>query len=151
MSNPPDTHVGVRIRRLEMLVFRKILRTYLMDDPLGAVHMRIVFPLFAWLTWKKDIFLAFTYEMFPRLGEMYFGGLVGGKILREVNIKNEFHWLQEKLHSFGVFEHTRVRYSYFMYGWSSTSIIDSKTIDIYIRRDKVCVIFLKLFTNFPYS
>ena len=28
-------HVYVRIKGLEMLVFRKILRTYLMDDPLG--------------------------------------------------------------------------------------------------------------------
>ena len=25
--------------------------------------------------------------MFPRLGEIYFGGLLGGKILREANIQ----------------------------------------------------------------
>ena len=31
---PWYAHVRLRIRRLEMLVFRKILRTYLMDDPL---------------------------------------------------------------------------------------------------------------------
>ena len=30
---PSYAHVRVRIRGLEMLVFRKILRTYLMDDP----------------------------------------------------------------------------------------------------------------------
>ena len=33
-TNIPNPHVSVRIRRLEMLVFRKILRMYLMDDPL---------------------------------------------------------------------------------------------------------------------
>ena len=31
---PSYAHVRVRIRELEMLVSRKILRTYLMDDPL---------------------------------------------------------------------------------------------------------------------
>ena len=31
---PWYVHVRVRIRGLEMLVFRKILRTYLMDGPL---------------------------------------------------------------------------------------------------------------------
>ena len=41
MGHPLSTYVkfsenytNVRIRELEMLVFRKILRTYLMDDPL---------------------------------------------------------------------------------------------------------------------
>ena len=33
ISNPRYAHVRVRIRGLEMLVFPKILRTYLMDDP----------------------------------------------------------------------------------------------------------------------
>ena len=33
ISNPLIAHVRVRVRALEMLVFRKILRTYLMDDP----------------------------------------------------------------------------------------------------------------------
>ena len=32
------THVRVCIRGLEMLVFRKILRTYLMDDPLVIIR-----------------------------------------------------------------------------------------------------------------
>ena len=32
---PQYAHVGVRIRGLEMLVFRKILRAYLVDDPKG--------------------------------------------------------------------------------------------------------------------
>ena len=34
--NPWYAHVRVRIRGLAMLVFRKILRTYLMDDPQSA-------------------------------------------------------------------------------------------------------------------
>ena len=32
--------VRVRIRGLEMLVFREILRTYLMDDPYGNYKMQ---------------------------------------------------------------------------------------------------------------
>ena len=35
---PCYAHVHVRIRRLEMLVFRKILRTYLMDDPFWKIY-----------------------------------------------------------------------------------------------------------------
>ena len=35
ISNPL-IHTCVRIRGLEMLVFRKIFRTYLMDDPLST-------------------------------------------------------------------------------------------------------------------
>ena len=34
---PWYVHVRVRIRGLEMLVFRKILRTYLMDEPFGKI------------------------------------------------------------------------------------------------------------------
>ena len=44
----------------------------------------VVFPL----NWENYYFLAFIYEIFPRLGEIYFGGLLGGKILREANIQN---------------------------------------------------------------
>ena len=35
-----STKVRVRIRGLEMLVFRKILRTYLMDDPYANYKMQ---------------------------------------------------------------------------------------------------------------
>ena len=35
-----STKVRVRIRGLEMLVFRKILRTYLMDDPCANYKMQ---------------------------------------------------------------------------------------------------------------
>ena len=39
---PWYAHVRVRIRDLEMLVFRKILRTYLVDGPLS--HMKLLLP-----------------------------------------------------------------------------------------------------------
>ena len=35
---PWYAHARVRIRGLEMLVFREILRTYLMDDPQGIIQ-----------------------------------------------------------------------------------------------------------------
>ena len=35
-----DFHIRVRIRELEMLVFRKMLRTYLMDDPCANYKMQ---------------------------------------------------------------------------------------------------------------
>ena len=45
------------------------------------------------------------YETFPRLGEIYFDELLGGKIFREANIQNRWHKLEEKWLSFVVFEH----------------------------------------------
>ena len=50
--------------------------------------MKIVFPLFSRLTGKKILFPRVHYKIFPRLGEIYFGELLGGKILRETNIQN---------------------------------------------------------------
>ena len=41
ISNPPLR--TVRIRGLEMLVFRKILRTYLMDNPLVKKLVKTIF------------------------------------------------------------------------------------------------------------
>ena len=35
------------------------------------------------------------YEIFPRLGEIYFGELLGGKILREANTQERLHKLEE--------------------------------------------------------
>ena len=37
---------------------------------------------------NRYYFLAFIYETFPCLGEIYFRKLLGGKILREANIQN---------------------------------------------------------------
>ena len=34
---PRYAHISVRIRELEILVFREILRTYLMDGPKGFI------------------------------------------------------------------------------------------------------------------
>ena len=62
--------------------------------------MKIVFLLFSRLTGKKNSFLAFIYEIFPCLVGIYFGGLLGGKILREGNIQNGWHKLEEKWLSF---------------------------------------------------
>ena len=132
---------------LAAILYRKLINDKdsqkLPCQHLGAVHMKIVFPLFPRLTvtaWKvskygvlsgpyfpafelhterylvshriqskwgkiqtrknsvvgyishsagkRYYFLAFIYEIFPRLGDIYFGGLVGGKILREANIQN---------------------------------------------------------------
>ena len=51
-------------------------------------------------------------EIFPRLGEIYFGGLLGGKILREANIQNGLLKLEEKWFSFVVFEHIRANFMF---------------------------------------
>ena len=53
-----------------------------------CVHIRNISPLGRDLPGKRYYFLAFIYEIFPSWGEIYFGGLLGGKILREVNIQN---------------------------------------------------------------
>ena len=49
--------------------------------------MNVYFPLFFPLTGKRYYyFFTFIYEIFPRLGDIYFGVLLGRKTLREVNI-----------------------------------------------------------------
>ena len=55
------------------------------------------------------------YEIFPSLGEICFGKLLGGKILREANIQNEWHKLEEKRLSFFVFENIRVWFSFYIW------------------------------------
>ena len=92
---------------------------------LGAVHMKIVFQLFSRLAGKKYYFLAFIYEIFSRLGEIYFGELFGGKILRKANIQNGWHKLEEKWLSFVVSKISGLD-SHFMFGGSSVSIRYSK-------------------------
>ena len=47
------------------------------------------------------------YEIFPRLGEIYFGGLLRGKILEEANIQSGWHKLDEKWLSFVIFEYVK--------------------------------------------
>ena len=46
----------------------------------------------------------FKYEIFPRLGEISFGGLLGGEILQENNIQYGWHKLQGKCPSSVVFD-----------------------------------------------
>ena len=49
--------------------------------------MNVVFLLFFRLAGKRYYyFFTFTYEIFPRLSDIYFGVLLGRKTLREVNI-----------------------------------------------------------------
>ena len=47
ISNPLIRTLRMRMRGLQMLVFRKILRTYLMDDPYKyhpkIIHFKLVF------------------------------------------------------------------------------------------------------------
>ena len=66
---------------------------------------------------------------FPRLGKIYFGGLLGGKNLWKTNIQNRWHKLEwwEKWLSSALFEHIRAWHSRFMCGRNSASIRDSKT------------------------
>ena len=47
ISNPPDMHTYVRvhIKGLEMLVFGKVLHTYLMDDPYVITHWLLALTL----------------------------------------------------------------------------------------------------------
>ena len=45
------------------------------------------FPAFPLNRGEKYYFLTFIYEMFPRLGEIYFFGLCGWKILQETNLQ----------------------------------------------------------------
>ena len=77
--------------------------------------MKIDFPLFSHLTGKNIyFFLALIYEIFPRLGEIYFGELLGGKILRKASIQNGWHKLEEQWLSFVVFENIRVWFSFYV-------------------------------------
>ena len=46
---PWYSHVRVRIRGLEMLVFRKILRTYLVDDPIPWCMQRTLPATTSWI------------------------------------------------------------------------------------------------------
>ena len=52
--------------------------------------MKIVFPLFSCLPGKKIFFPRFhvMYDIFPCLGEIYFGEMLGWKVLRKANIQN---------------------------------------------------------------
>lgn len=49
----------------------------------GAAHMKIVFAVVLLLNKKnRYCFFAFIYELFPQLGEIYFGGLLMVKMAR---------------------------------------------------------------------
>ena len=66
----------------------------------GAAHMKIVLPLFSHLTGEIGL-------IFSRLGEINSSGLLGGKFLKEANVQNGCHKLDEKLLSSVVYNHIR--------------------------------------------
>ena len=74
------------------------------------VYLKIDLPLFSRLTGKKVLFSRVHIQNIPRL--IYFGGLLGEKILQEANIQNGWPKLEEKWLSFAVFEHIRCWYSH---------------------------------------
>ena len=56
----------------------------------GAAHMKIVFAVVLLLNKKnRYCFFAFIYELFPQLGEIYFGGLLMVKMAR-TNFKKAY-------------------------------------------------------------
>ena len=52
------------------------------------VYLKIDLPLFSRLTGKKVLFSRVHIQNIPHLSEIYFGGLLGEKILQEANIQN---------------------------------------------------------------
>ena len=54
----------------------------------GALHMKILFPLFSRVTGKKILFPGVHIRNISPPGRDFFGGLLGGKMLREANIPN---------------------------------------------------------------
>ena len=69
--------------------------------------MKIVFPLLFLLTRENILFARVHIRKISRLGEIYFGELLGRKILRKANIQNGWHKLEEKWLSFVVFGNIR--------------------------------------------
>ena len=59
---PWYAHVRVRIRGLEMLVFQKILRTFLMDGPLSVAFTKYLICL-SLKKLSRDVNWIWTYEM----------------------------------------------------------------------------------------
>ena len=82
--------------------------------------MKTVSPLFCRLTTKKILFPCVHTRNISRLDKIYFGGLLGGKILQKTNVQNACHKLEEKWLNSVVFKHIRAFYFDFMFGDSST-------------------------------
>ena len=71
-------------------------------EDIGAVHMKIVFPLFSRLTVEINILSSRSYvKCFPGCVRFNFGELLGGEILWKTIMQNGWHKLGEKLLSFG--------------------------------------------------
>ena len=93
-------------------------------------NMKIVFPLFSRLTRKIEIISSRSYvKCFSGWVRFKFGGLLDGKILRETNIQIGWQKLYEKLLSSVFDDHIRTWHSHFMFGRSSVSTRDWKTVE----------------------
>ena len=93
----------------------------------GAVHMKTVFPLLPCLTGEIHIISSHSYvKCFPGCVRFNFGGMLGGKMLGETNIRNGWHKLDEKLLSSVSHDHIRSWHSHFFFGRSSASPRDGK-------------------------
>ena len=107
---------------------KKRKELHVQSTSLGAVHMKIVFPLFSRLTGEMHIISPRSYvKCFLGLVRFNFGGILGWKILQETNIQNGWHKLDEKLLSSIFHDHIRTWHSHFMFGRSSESTRDWKT------------------------
>ena len=86
----------------------------LADTGIRAFSYEYIYPVVFLLTGKIYIN---SGQIFPRLGKIYFGCLLGGKILQETNIRNRWHKLDKKLLSCTVHNHVRAAYTYFICVW----------------------------------
>ena len=85
-------------------------------------------PVVFLLNWgNRYYFLAFICEIFPRLDEINYSWLLGGKVSKEINIQNGFHKPDEKLLNSVVYNHTRTWHFNFMLRRISAVIRDWKT------------------------
>ena len=107
---------------------KKRKELHVQSTSLGAVHMKVVFPLFSPLTREIHIISPRSYvKCFLGLVRFNFSGMSGRKILRETNIQNGWHKLDEKLLSSVFHDYIRTWHSHFMFGRSSASTRDWKT------------------------
>ena len=107
---------------------KKRKELHVRSTSLGALHMNLSFPLFSRLTGEIHIISPRSYvKYFLGLVRFNFSGMSGRKILRETNIQNGWHKLDEKLLSSVFHDYIRTWHSHFMFGRSSASTRDWKT------------------------
>ena len=106
---------------------KKRKELHVQSTSLGAVHMKIVFPLFFRLNGETHIIsLRSHVKCFLGLVRFNFSGMSDWKILQKTNIQNGWHKLDEKLLSSVFHDYIRTWHSHFMFGRSSASTRDWK-------------------------